>query len=197
MAKQYVPAAAWYCYAGNNPESWQPRTRFHDQFPQVEQYMTECYTAVGRTNWVHSSNFNLLPLQNWANGIIAWSLGTYTGGGPALSGNDACHVCTGLVTVDPSSGTYKKEVDYYMMGQFSKFMPRGGKAVGGSGSHLYPDGSGMESVATLNPDGTRTVVIQNKFDHDIWVEVKTESDKQTWNGQVYKKSVTTWVLPKA
>ncbi|KJZ77197.1 Endo-1,6-beta-D-glucanase [Hirsutella minnesotensis 3608] len=197
MAKQYVPAAAWHCYAGNNPENWQPLTRFHGQFPSVEQYMTECYTAKGRTNWVHSSNFALLPLQNWANGIIAWALGTYTGGGPALSGNDACHICTGLVTVDPNTGNYNKEVDYYMMGQFSKFMPRGGKAVGGTGSHLNPDGTGLESVATLNPDGTRTIVIQNKYGQDIWVELKTESEGRTWNGRVYQKSVTTWVLPRA
>ena len=193
----YVPAAAWHCYSGNDPANWQPLTTFHDEYPGTEQYMTECWTAVGTTDWVHSSSFALLPLQNWANGIIAWALGSFTGGGPSISGSDACHICTGLVTVDPNSGTYRKEVDYYMMGQFSKFMPKGGRAVAGTGSFLFPDGSGLESVATLNPDGTRTVAIQNRYDHDIWVELQTESEGQTWKGRVYKHSVTTWVLPQA
>lgn len=193
----YVPAAAWHCYSGNDAANWQPLSAFHDQHPGTEQYMTECWTAVGTTDWVHSSSFALLPLQNWANGVIAWALGSFAGGGPSLSGSDACHVCTGLVTVDAGAGTYRKEVDYYMMGQFSRFMPKGGRAVAGTGSYLFPDGGGLESVATLNPDGTRTVAIQNRYDRDIWVELKTESEGQTWNGRVYKQSVTTWVLPPA
>ncbi|KAJ6441190.1 glycoside hydrolase family 30 protein [Purpureocillium lavendulum] len=195
-AKDTVQAAAWHCYSGNDPSHWAPLSRFHDQFPDREQYMTECWTAVGTTDWVHSSNFALLPLQNWANGIIAWALGSFTGGGPVISGGDACGICTGLVTVDPSGASYRKEVDYYMMGQFSRFMPKGGRALAGTGSYLFPDGTGIESVATLNPDGTRTVVLQNRYDHDIWVQVSTEGDGK-WSGRAYAKAVTTWVLPKA
>ena len=71
------------------------------------------------------------------------ALGTFSGGGPVISG-----------------GSYNKEVDYYMMGQFSRSMPKGGRALAGTGSYLYADGTGVESVATLNPDGWRTVVIR-------------------------------------
>lgn len=159
--------------------------------------MTECWTAVGTTDWQHSSNFAMLPLQNWANGIISWALGTYTGGGPSLSGNDACHQCTGLITVDPNTGNYKKEVDYYMLGQFSKYMVKGGTVVNGNGSYIFPDNTGLESVASVNPDGTRTVVIQNRYSHDIFAQVATESEGQTWNARVPASSVTTWILPAA
>ncbi|KAK1237301.1 hypothetical protein MKX08_002926 [Trichoderma sp. CBMAI-0020] len=197
MAGQYVQAAAWHCYAGNNPSNWTPLTQFHNEFPGKEQYMTECWTAVGTTDWVHSSSFNMFPLQNWANGVIAWTLGSYTGGGPALSGGGNCHQCTGLVTVSPDGSSYKKEIDYYMMGQFSKFIPRGAVVVDGTGSYLYSDNTGMEAVGTLNPDGTRTVVIQNRFNKEIWVQVGTESEGQTWNARVPALSVTSWILPKA
>ena len=129
--------------------------------------------------------------------IIAWALGTYTNGGPALSGNEQCQQCTGLVTVDANGGSYTKEIDYYMMGRVSKFMPKGGHIVNGNGSYLYQDDTGMESVASINPDGSRTVFIQNRFGHDIFVRVKSEAEGQTWNGRVPGSSVTTWDLPRA
>ncbi|KAF7561331.1 hypothetical protein G7046_g2812 [Stylonectria norvegica] len=196
-APAYVNAAAWHCYAGNDPANWAPLTKFHNEFPNTQQYMTECWTAKGITDWKHTSNFALMPLQNWANGIIAWGLGTYTNGGPALSGGDACTQCTGLVTIDQNAGTYKKEVDYYMIGQFSRYIPKGAVVVDGTGSWLYDDGTGVESVSTINPDGTRTVVVQNRYTHDMFVRVKTESEGSTWNSKVPASSVTTWVLPKA
>jgi glucosylceramidase len=139
----------------------------------------------------------MFPLQNWANGIIAWTLGSYTGGGPALSGGGNCHQCTGLVTVSPDGSGYKKEIDYYMMGQFSKYIPKGAVIVDGTGSFLFDDGTGLEAVGSLNPDGTRTVVIQNRYNKDIWVQVGTESESQTWNARVPALSVTSWILPKA
>ncbi|KAL7809459.1 family 30 glycoside hydrolase [Trichoderma gracile] len=197
MASQYVQAAAWHCYAGNNPDNWTPLTKFHNEFPGKDQYMTECWTSVGTTDWVHSSSFNMFPLQNWANGVIAWTLGSFTGGGPALSGGGNCHQCTGLVTVSPDGSNYKREIDYYMMGQFSRYIPKGAVVVDGTGSFLFPDNTGMEAVGTINPDGTRTVVIQNRYNHDIWVQVGTESESQTWNARVPGSSVTTWILPKA
>lgn len=194
-AGQYTNTAAWHCYSGNDPNNWAPLTRFHNEFPTADQYMTECWTAKGITDWQHTSNFNMLPLQNWANGIIAWALGSYTNGGPALSGSDNCHQCTGLVTVNPDSKTYTKEVDYYMMGQYSKFMPKGARVVDGTGSYIFDDGSGMLSVATVNPDNTRTVVIQNRYDHDMFVQVSTEREGSSWNARVPGSSTTTWVLP--
>ncbi|KAL7941315.1 glycoside hydrolase family 30 protein [Trichoderma barbatum] len=197
MANQYVQGAAWHCYDGNDtPDNYASLTRFHGEFPNKEQYMTECWTATSITGWVHSSNFNMFPLQNWANGIIGWALGSYTGGGPALSGGGNCHECTGLVTVSPDGSSYKKEIDYYMMGQFSRYIPKGAVVVDGTGSWLFNANEGMESVSTINPDGTRTVVIQNRYNHDIWVQVKTESESQSWNARVPGESVTTWLLPK-
>lgn len=195
LADQYVNAAAWHCYAGNDQEHWQPMSQFHDEFPDAEQYMTECWTALGYTDWQHVSNFNMFPLQNWGNGVMAWTLGSYSSGGPALSGGSACGVCTGLITVDANAGTYNKEVDYYMMGQYSKFMTKGGHVVEGSGSYIFDDGSGLLSVASVNPDGTRTVVIQNRYDHDIFAMVASERDGGSWNGHVPGQSTTTWVLP--
>lgn len=193
-ASQYVTGVAWHCYATNN--SWDVLTDFHNTNPSVKQYMTECWTSSTSTPWSQAADFTIGPLMNWASGAMAWTLGTDNSDGPHLSGSGPCDTCRGLVTVDAASGTYTFQVDYYMMAQFSKFIPKGAVVLSGTGSYLYSDGTGMQSVATVNPDGTRTVVIENKFDNDVYVTLTTQSG-ETWSGMTYANSVVTWLLPAA
>jgi len=191
-APSFVNTVAWHCYAQNN--NWSTLTDFHTANPGVAQYMTECWTSSSFTPWNQASSFTVGPLQNWAAGAIAWTLGTDTNQGPHLSGSGACSSCRGLVTVDTAAGTYEMQVDYYMMGQYSKFMPRGATVLQGGGSFTYPDGTGVQSVASLNPDGSRTVVIENKIASDLYLTLTTKSG-QTWSGLVHQSSVVTWILP--
>ncbi len=126
-----------------------------------------------------------------------WTLGTWTEAsdgtfGPYIQGG--CSTCRGLFVVDQASGTYEFTVDYYTMAQISKFIPKGAVILGGSGSYSYAGYAGIQSVASLNPDGTRTVVIENTFGNDVYVTVTTASG-QTWSGNALARSVTTWVLP--
>ncbi|ORY63855.1 glycoside hydrolase family 30 protein [Pseudomassariella vexata] len=188
-ASEYVNTVAWHCYASNN--NWTVLTDFHTANPSVRQYQTECWTS-STTSWDQASGFTIGPLQNWAQGSLAWTLGSDTSFGPHLDGG--CETCRGLVVVDTSAGTYEFQVDYYMMGQYSKFIPRGAMILHGSGSYTYEDGSGIQSVASVNPDGTRTVVIENKFGNDVYVTVKMKSG-ETWSGRVHASSVVTWILP--
>ena len=133
-------------------------------------------------------------MQNWAMGSLAWTLATNTNDGPCLDTPGACCTCTGLVVVNTTAGTYNFTTDYYMMGQFSKFMPRGATVLAGTGSYTYSSGGGLESVASLNLDGTRSVVIENKFDNPVYVTLTTKSG-EIWSGLVETESVTTWILP--
>lgn len=134
------------------------------------------------------------PLQNWASGVISWGLGTDNSDGPHLSGSGPCDTCRGLVTVDANAGTYTFQVDYYMMAQFSKFIPKGATVLSGTGSYSYDDGTGVESVATINPDKSRTVVVENKFATDVYVTLTTATG-ETWSGLVKGQAVVTWLLP--
>jgi glucosylceramidase len=130
------------------------------------------------------------PMQNWARGVIAWVLGTDNNDGPHISYSGACDSCRGLVTVDQASNSYTLQVDYYMMAQFSKFMPVGATVL--SGSTVWSDT--LSHVASLNPDGTTTVVIENKNGNDVYITLTTSSG-QTWSGNAHANSVVTWVLP--
>ena len=190
-ASDYVSTVAWHCYASSL--DWSVLTDFHNSNPSVTQYMTECWTSP-ETAWNQAADFTMGPLQNWASGAMAWVLGTDTNYGPHDGG---CSDCRGLFTVDTGAGTYALQVDYYMLAQFSKFMPRGATVLSGTGSYDYGNGSKVEAVATLNPDNTRTVVVENLFDEDIWLSVSMGSGEGTWNGQITANGVTTWVLPAA
>lgn len=126
-----------------------------------------------------------------------WTLGTWTQAsdgtfGPYIQGG--CDTCRGLFVVNKAAGTYEFTVDYYMLAQISKFMPKGAVVLSGKGSYSYDGYSGVQSVATRNPDGTRSVVIENTFNNDVYVTLTTSSG-QTWSGNALAKSVTTWVLP--
>lgn len=179
------------CYATDN--SWSVLSDFHDANPGVNQYMTECWTSSESTSWNAASGFTLGPLQNWAQGAMAWTLATDTADGPHLSGG-GCDTCRGLVVVDTNAQTYEFQVDYYMMAQYSKFIPQGAVILNVTGSYTYSGGSGIQSVASLNPDGTRTVVIENTFGNDIYLTLETSSGEE-WSGNVYADSVVTWILP--
>ncbi|KAK8096584.1 glucan endo-1-6-glucosidase BGN16.3 [Apiospora kogelbergensis] len=190
-AKEYIDAVAWHCYATNN--QWSVLSDFHAKNPDAAQYMTECWTSSKHTPWHQASSFTVGPLQNWAKGSLAWTLGTDTNDGPYLGG---CDTCRGLVVVDTTAKTYSFSVDYYMMAQYSRYMPKGATVLAGTGSYTYPDsGVGIQSVATSNPDGTRTVVVENTFGNDIYLTLNTTAKGEQWSGKILANSVVTWVLP--
>ncbi|KAI1436260.1 glycoside hydrolase family 30 protein [Xylaria sp. CBS 124048] len=193
-ASEYVDATAWHCYATDL--DWTVLTAFHNSFPDKHQYMTECWTSP-QTSWYQTSKMSIGPLQNWAEGTLAWTLGTWTQGsdgnfGPFIPGG--CGACRGLFTVDESAGTYELQVDYYILSQISKFIPKGAVIMDGTGSFSYPGYFGIQSVASRNPDGSRTIVMENTFGNDVYVTV-TAASGEVWSGNLLADSVTTWVLP--
>ncbi|KAH8836577.1 hypothetical protein MCOR12_006725 [Pyricularia oryzae] len=195
IAREFVPAVAWHCYAPG--ENWSALTTFHKRNPSVKQFQTECWTSAKQTKWNQASWFTMGPLQNWASGSMAWTLGTDNQDGPHLPYEGSCATCTGLFTVDPNSKTYTLRTDYYMIGQYSRYIPRNAVVHVVAGSYSWPDDTGVESVATVNPDGSRTVVIENKLKDDVHVTLHTVKSSQVWSGKVSAKSVTTWLLPPA
>lgn len=69
-----------------------------------------------------------------------------------------CGDCRGVVTINSQTGEVSKNVEYYSLGHFSKFIPSGSKRIG---SQSTGDFSGIDNVSFLDPDGERVVVIVN------------------------------------
>jgi glucosylceramidase len=84
---------------------------------------------------------------------MLWNLALNTAGGPKMG--EGCTECTGLVTVDQSTGTVTPTINYYELGQFSKFVAPGATRIGSS------DAGGIWSQAYRDPDGTEVSVAYN------------------------------------
>lgn len=188
---QQVPAVknvAWHCYGGG----WEPMTEFHNSHPTAKQYMTECWLhlATGESFW-DLPGFMAGPVQNYASGSLAWTLGGSTKYDVGYPGG--CGQCSGIIQVDRAAKSYEKTHDYYTLGQFSKFVKKGAVYLSGSGSYTYSDGTGVTATQFLGPNGDRVVVIINKLQDDTNLQIAFKSG-DAWNGLVPKRSVTTWVI---
>ncbi|KAK0991135.1 hypothetical protein LTR54_011924 [Friedmanniomyces endolithicus] len=108
-----------------------------------------------------------------------------------------CAGCLGSIIVN-SSTTYTKTNDYYMIGQFSRFVRRGAinypVVEGNEGNALTSNQ--LYIMAVQNPDKSWAVIFMNNLLSDQEVVLSfTGQSGQYWQGTVPKPTVTTWLLP--
>jgi glucosylceramidase len=139
---------AWHCYSGD-PSAM---TQIHDQFPTKGMYETECSTG---SHIAPPTTISLLmdSVQHWARTVELWNIALDPYNGPHTGG---CTDCSGVVTIDPMTGDVTYTNDYYLMGQFSKFVAPGAYHLAGDiVSH------GLNRVGFANADGSKVVVVAN------------------------------------
>ena len=142
-------ATAWHCYVGDLTAM----TSIHNAHPEKPLYLTECST--GPTGIAgDATERTLVSTNNWASGVVLWNLALDQNGGPKMG--VGCEGCTGLVTIDTRTGEYAYTINYYELGQFSKFVAPGAQQL------AYTDGAGIWAQAYRNPDGTIAVVAYNR-----------------------------------
>ena len=138
---------AWHHYGGDPAVM----TRNHEEFPQKDQWVTESSGGVWQKgNVLAQEAAELIAVtRNWAKSYVLWALATDQNHGPFVGG---CETCRGLVTIDLSNSgkaVVKPEVDYYVLGQASKFLQPGAVRVASD----EPVGTNLKDVAFRNPNG--------------------------------------------
>jgi glucosylceramidase len=128
-------------------------TTLHNLHPDLGQYVTE---ASGGT-WVADevrTDFEAIvqSMRNWSKAFVKWGLALDENHGPHTGG---CGDCNGLVTVNQSTGTVTKAIDYYTLGHFSKFVLPGAVRVASTNA------PGVIGAAFLNPDRGAVLVAYN------------------------------------
>ena len=155
-ASKYLDGTAFHCYSGD-PSS---QSALHDRFPAKNIYFTECSgiqsgdpstTFPDTLHW-HTRFLTIGAVRNWAKNVITWNLALDPAGGPH---NGGCDTCTGVVTIDPSTGKATRAADYYVLGHVTKFVRPGAVRIGST-----VDGN-IWDVAFRNPDGSIIVVVNN------------------------------------
>jgi glucosylceramidase len=174
-ARQYVDGTAFHCYGG--APDYQSIVR--DAHPDKEIHFTECSSGNWATNWADNlvwDGVNLLvgATRNWARTVLKWNLALDPSHGPHTGG---CGGCTGLVTIDPSSGSVSYNHDYYALGHVSKFVSPGAQRIASTAR-----AGDLHSVAFRNPDGSKVLVVVNAGGQGRGFLVR-------WGGQAFQYSL--------
>ncbi|MCM8731005.1 glycoside hydrolase family 30 beta sandwich domain-containing protein [Hephaestia sp. GCM10023244] len=153
-AARYVDGVAWHCYNG----TVDAQSVVHDRFPDKAVFFTECSGGEWSPGWAEAwpwmmRNLIIGTTRHWARGVLLWNLALDEKYGPHLGG---CGDCRGVVTIDSKSGAVTRNPEYYALGHVSRFVRPGARRIASTSTD--PD---IESVAFVNPDGARVLVVFN------------------------------------
>lgn len=147
-------------------------TKFHEQFPQKDQWVTESSGGTWQKGFAEKGNIlaeeasELIDvMRNWSRSYVLWALATDQNHGPVVGG---CDTCRGLLTVDTEKGSFKPELDYYVLGHASAFLYPGAVRIGSN----EPEGSQVRNVAFRNSNGTIVLYILNPSDQSGPIQIE-------------------------
>jgi glucosylceramidase len=187
-AKAYVAGSAFHGYGGNVSAM----TTVHATHPDRGLYFTEVtgtdqFTVFSDNMQWNMDNVFIGTMKNWSKTALLWNLALDENHGPK---NNGCADCRGVITIN-ASGNVTRNVEYYSIGHFSKFIRPGANRVASSISSGI---NGVNFVAFVNADGGRVLVISYSGSDNPQVVVN-EGDTQ-FTYVLSPKSVTTitWKL---
>lgn len=154
-AARYIEGSAFHAYGG----SVSTMTTVHDAHPDKGLYFTEISGTVGSDfssdlQW-NMANVFIGTTKNWSKTALMWNLALDQTSGPK---NNGCKDCRGVVTISTTDGTISRNVEYYAIGHFSKFIRPGAHRIV---STISSPVTGLDQVAFLNPDGTKAIIVSN------------------------------------
>jgi glucosylceramidase len=127
-------------------------TKIHEEFPKKDEWVTESSGGTWQTGNIFADEAAELiaVMRNWSRSYVLWALATDQNHGPVVGG---CDTCRGLMTIDisvPDRPQVKPELDFYVLGQASKFLQPGAVRIGSD----EPAETTLKDVAFRNPNGT-------------------------------------------
>jgi glucosylceramidase len=175
---------AWHGYGGDvNLQS-----QVHDQYPNVNAYMTEHSGGTWIANQQVEDMNNLIDYtRNWDKSWVKWGLALDENHLPYVGAG--CNVCTGLVTVhrnDAQRGQVTKTVEYYTMGHLTKFVKPGALRIDSTAN------ASVKNVAWKNPDGSKSLIAFNTTGGNQSVRVNWGSQSFTYTLPTKTSATFTW-----
>lgn len=154
-ARSYIAGVAWHCYGGDVSA----QSLVHDAYPDKDAYFTECSGGEWAPNFADNLKWFVRTLiigstRGWAKGVLLWNLTLDEQHGPHTGG---CGDCRGVVTINSTTGTVTRNVEYYALGHASRFVRPGAHRVASTSGV-----EGLENVAFQNSDdGSKALIIVN------------------------------------
>jgi glucosylceramidase len=151
-AKPFVHGSAFHLYAGDISAMSSVR----NAHPDKAIYFTEQITAAGSSfaydlAW-HTKNVMIGAMKNWSRTAMAWNLAADANNGPSTP-NGGCTNCKGAITIGAG---ITRNIGYYTIGHFSKFVPAGSTVIKSNNT------GNLNSVAFRTPAGLKVLVVLNE-----------------------------------
>jgi glucosylceramidase len=150
-----IAGTAWHGYGGA-PGAQQI---VQNMFPAMGTWETEHSGGTWVTDQFATDFLEITQvMRNASKSFVKWSLALNEKLGPNLTQNAAlggCDTCTPIVTVNSTSGAVTKDIEYYTLGHYSKYVLPGAKRVYSSNTPA------IASVAFENPDGSMALIAYN------------------------------------
>lgn len=174
QAAQYVEGTAFHLYEGHV----EAQSQLHELFPEKPIYFTEgsLFRAAGALQLADI-------LRHWSRSYNGWVVMLDEHRRPNRGPHHASATCIELL----DDGSVRYNFDYYMMGQFMKFIQRGAVCVE-STSEKIPT---LRHVALINPNGQKVLVIANAHQQSQALAVRVDS--QMFETEIPAASVVTFL----
>ncbi len=163
QAGKFVDGIAFHLYGGEVSTL----TKVHDEYPNKNLYLTEQSVTeapgdplgiAAAITWVMVG-----ATRNWSRNVLLWNLAADPNNGPHTN-NGGCTGCRGAITLDGNKVT--RNVAYYTVAHFSKFVPPGSVRIGSNELEQLGD------VAFRTPDGKIVLVLSNTANFPTTVSVR-------------------------
>ncbi|MET7703164.1 ricin-type beta-trefoil lectin domain protein [Streptomyces sp. NPDC005485] len=179
---------AWHGYGGDVAK----QTAVHNRYPQLDAFGTEHSGGTWIADQQREDMLNIVDYtRNWAKSVTKWSLAVDQNRGPH---NGGCGTCSGLITVhngDGQSGQVDYTVEYYTMGQLTKFVRPGAQRIASTASSSVPN------VAWRNPDGSKALIAYNDSSSAKTVTINWGSQHATYSLPGRTSATFTWAGTQA
>jgi glucosylceramidase len=145
-------------------------TKFHEEFPKKGEWVTESSGGTWQKGSVLTQEAAELiaAMRNWSKSYVLWALATDQNHGPHVGGCDRCRGVLTLDFTDAQNAQIRREPDYYVLGQVSKFIFPGAVRI----ASTEPDGTKLKDVAFQNPDGSIVLYTLNAGTSSQYFRIK-------------------------
>ena len=181
-ASKFVDGIAFHLYGGDVSTL----TKVHDEYPNKNLYLTEQSVTeapgdplgiAAAVSWVMVG-----ATRNWSRNVLLWNLAADPNNGPHTN-NGGCTGCRGAITLDGNKVI--RNVAYYTVAHFSKFVPPGSVRIGSNELEQLGD------VAFRTADGKIVLVLSNTANFPTTVSVRYHG--KVFTTTVPEESVGTYV----
>jgi len=150
-----MAGTAWHGYGGA-PGAQQ---LLQNQFPTLGNWETEHSGGTWIADQFTSDFLEITQvMRNSSKSYVKWSLALNEKLGPNLTQNaglGGCNTCTPIVTVNSVTGAATKDIEFYTLGHYSKYVLPGAVRIYTSNTPA------IASVAFENPDGSMALIAYN------------------------------------